>query len=157
MRLSLKTKLTALVTVVVLLVVVATSTVYISHLTRQALVEVQSKGEYVASEVSHQASAALSGSRMPVGQNPHDLQALRSFVRAYLSSDPGMKSQLESAVGYSPIIEYVAITDTNLGILVHSNPEEIGHHLSPAPRLFPTRQRGHLAPTQNRLRPSARL
>ena len=42
MRLSLKAKLTALITVLVLLVVVGTSTVYISNLTRQALLEVQS-------------------------------------------------------------------------------------------------------------------
>ena len=37
MRLSLKAKLTALITLLVLLVVVVTSTVYISNLTRQAL------------------------------------------------------------------------------------------------------------------------
>ena len=81
MRLSLKAKLTALITLLVLLVVVVTSTVYISNLTRQALLEVQTKGEYVASEVSHQAGAALAGSHMPEGENPQDFQALRSFVQ----------------------------------------------------------------------------
>ncbi len=70
MRLSLKAKLTALITLLVLLVVVVTSTVYISNLTRQALLEVQSKGEYVANEVSHQAGAALAGSHMPEGEKP---------------------------------------------------------------------------------------
>jgi hypothetical protein len=69
MRLSLKAKLTALITVLVLLVVMAISTVYISNLTRQALLDVQSKGEYVAYEVSHQAGAAMAGSRMPEGKN----------------------------------------------------------------------------------------
>ena len=134
MRLSLKTKLTALITLLVLLVVVVTSTVYISNLTRQALLEVQSQGDIVASEVSHQAGAAMPGCRMPEGENPQDLQALRSFVQTCLSSDPGLKPLMESALAYSPVVDYVAITDTNLAILVHSNPEEIGHHLTPAPR-----------------------
>jgi signal transduction histidine kinase/HAMP domain-containing protein len=133
MRLSLKAKLTALITVLVLLMVVVTSMVYISNLTRQALQEVQSKGEYVANEVYHQAGAALAGSRMPEGENPQDFQSLRSFVQTRLSSDPGLASLMESAVGYSPVVDYVAITDTNLAALVHSNPEEIGHHLTPAP------------------------
>jgi HAMP domain-containing protein len=133
MRLSLKAKLTALITLLVLLVVVVTSTVYISNLTRQALLEVQSKGEYVAYEVSHHASAALAGSYMPEGQNPQDLQALRSLVQTHLASDLGLKSTMESAVGYLPVVDYVAITDTNLVALVHSDSEEVGHHLTPAP------------------------
>src|SRR5271157_1219354 len=134
MRLSLKAKLTALITGLVLLVVVVTSTVYISNLTRQALLEVQSKGEYVASEVYHQAGTVLAQSRMPEGADPHDFQALRSFVQTRLSSDPGLASLMESAVGYSPVVDYVAITDMNYAVLVHSNPEEVGHHLGPAPR-----------------------
>jgi signal transduction histidine kinase/HAMP domain-containing protein len=133
MRLSLKAKLTGLITGLVLLVVVVTSTVYISNLTRQALLEVQRKGEYVADEVSHQAGTVLAGCRMPQGENPQDLQALRGFVQTCLSSDPGLASLMESPIGYLPVVEYVAITDTNLAILVHSNPEEMGHLLTPAP------------------------
>jgi signal transduction histidine kinase len=131
MRLSLKAKLTALITALVLLVVVVTSTVYISNLTRQALLDVQSKGEYVAYEVSHQAAAALAGSRMPEGENPQDLQALRNVVQRQLNSDPGLNSLMESAVGYLPVVDYVAITDTNLDVLAHSDSEEVGHQLIP--------------------------
>ncbi len=133
MRLSLKAKLTALITVLVLLVVLVTSTVYISNLTRQALREVQTKGEYVASEVSLQASAALAGTHMPEGQSPQDFQALRSFVQEQFNSYPGLNSQIESAVAYSPVVDYVAITDTNLSVLVHSDSQEIGSHLMPPP------------------------
>ena len=139
MRLSLKAKLTALITLLVLLVVVVTSTVYISDLTRQALLEVQSKGEYVANEVSHQAATALVGSHMPGGENPQDLQALRTFVQTCLSSDPGLKSLMESAVGYLPVVDYVAITDTNLVVLVHSNPDEVGQPSYSRRRAIPTR------------------
>ena len=133
MRLSLKAKLTALMTGLVLLVVVITSTVYISNLTRQALREVQSKGEYVASEVYSQAHAALAGSRMPEGESPQDPRALRDFVQTRLAADAGVQSQIESAVGYSPVVDYVTITDTRLVAMVHSNPEKIGHRLSPVP------------------------
>ena len=131
---SLKAKLTALITLLVLLVVVVTSTVYISDLTRQALLEVQTKGEYVANEVSHQAGAALAGSHMPEGENPQDTRALRSFVQSHLSTDLGLKSQMESAMAYSLFVDYVAITDTNLVALVHSGSEEVGHRLTPVPR-----------------------
>src|SRR5208282_2554325 len=126
MRLSLKAKLTALITLLVLLVVVVTATVSIENLTRQALQDVQSKGEYVANEVYHQAGMALAGSRMPEGQDPQDFQALRNFVQSRLSSDPGLNSAMESAVAYSPVVDYVAITDRNLFVLVHSNAEEVG-------------------------------
>jgi len=144
MRLSLKAKLTALITGLVLLVVVATSTVYISNLTRQALREVLTKGDYVASEVSHQAGAALVGCHMAQGESPQDLEALRGFVRTCLSSDPGLASLMESAVGYLAAVDYVAITDTNLTVLVHSNPEEFGRHLIPAPRYSQLMQAGML-------------
>ncbi len=144
MRLSLKAKLTALITVLVLLVVVVTSTVYISDLTRQALLDVQSKGEYVVDEVYHQAGAVLAESHMPEGENPQDLPALSNFVQTRLSSDPGLKSLMESAVGYMRSIDYVAITDTNLVTLVHSNPDEVNHPLTPAPRYSQLVQAGLL-------------
>ena len=98
MRLSLKAKLTALITALVLLVVVVTSTVYISNLTRQALLEVQAKGEYVESEVYHQAHAVLAESRMPEGQDPQDFQSLRSFIQLRLSSDAGLASLMIALV-----------------------------------------------------------
>jgi signal transduction histidine kinase len=133
MRLSLKPKLTALITLLVLLVVVVTSTVYISNLTRHTLQEVQSKGEYVANEVYHQAGTVLAQSRMPAGENPEDFQALHYLVQERLSSDPGFTSLIESAVGYSATLYYVTITDTLGVILVHNDPSKIGYPLVPAP------------------------
>src|ERR1035441_5164615 len=144
MRLSLKAKLTGLVTGLVLVVVVVISAVYISNLTRQALREVQSKGEYVASEVYHQASTILAQSRMPAGSHPDDFDALRRFVQERLSSDAGLASLMESAVGYSPTLYYVTITDTALVILVHNDPGKVGYPLLPAPRYTQLLQAGPL-------------
>jgi hypothetical protein len=132
MGLSLKIKLTALITVLVLLMVLATSTLYLSHLARQALSEVESRGEYVANEIYHQASALLSQARMPAGSNPSDFQALSGFVQARLAADAGLTSLLESAIGYSPSIYYAAITDTRHQVMVHNDPGEIGQVMAPA-------------------------
>ena len=132
MGLSLKIKLTALITLLVLLMVLATSTLYLSHLTRQALSEVESRGEYVANGIYHQASTLLSQARMPAGSNPSDFQALRGFVQARLAADAGLTSLLESAIGYSPSIYYAAITDTRHQVMVHNDPGEIGQVMAPA-------------------------
>ncbi len=132
MRLSLKAKLTILISLLVLVVVAVTSTVYVAHLTQQAVQEGQHQGEDVAHEVYGQAYTALKGSYMPEGENPLDLQALRNVVQARLASDPGVKSGMETAVAYYPV-DYVAITDASLRSLVHSDPEKVGVHLTPAP------------------------
>ncbi len=133
MRLRLKAKLTALITLLVLLVVVVTSTFYISNLSHQALLEIQIKAEHVADEVYHQAYTALKGSHMPEGENPQNLSALRTVVQSRLESDPGLNTSMESAVGGNFLfVDYVAITDTNLAVLV-SYPAEATKPLAPAP------------------------
>jgi signal transduction histidine kinase len=133
MGLSLKIKLTALITFLVLLVVLATSTLYLSHLTRQTLDEVESRGEYAANEIYHQASTLLSQARMPAGSDPSDFQALRGFVQVKFAGDAGLTSLLESAVGYSPSIYYAAITDTRNQVMVHNDSTRIGQVMAPAP------------------------
>lgn len=144
MRLSLKAKLTALTSLLVLLVVVVTSTVYIANLTRQALLQVQSKGQYLATEVYYLARAALHGTRMPEGQSPHDFEEVRSVVQARLASDPELASQMETAVANLPFVDYIVITETNLTVMVASNSEEIGHHFAPAPDYAQLMQTGML-------------
>jgi signal transduction histidine kinase len=132
MRLGLKAKLTGLISLLVLLVVLATSTLYLSSLTQQALTEVESRGQYVASEIYHQARSVLAQAHMPGGAAPNDPEALRRFVQATLAADRGFTSLIESAVGYSPTIYYVTITDTERRVLVHNDPSEIGRRFEPA-------------------------
>jgi len=132
MRVSLKAKLTGLIAFLVLLVVLATSTLYLSSLSGQALGEVESKAQYLANEIYHQASAVLAQSRMPSTKSPADSEELRRFVQSTLVSDPGLNSMMESAVGYSPTIYYVCITDERLEVLIHDDPGEIGRRFIPA-------------------------
>ena len=133
MRLSLKAKLTALISVLVLLVVLAASALYVSSLTRQALSEVESKGQYVANEIYHQARHALAGARLPADIDPNDPEAVRIFVQSRLAADRGLASVMESAVGYSTTIYYVAITSPEHRVAVHSDPEAVGKTFSRHP------------------------
>jgi signal transduction histidine kinase len=127
MKISLKAKLTALVSFLVLLVVLATSTLFVSSYCKLTISGVGSRGDYVANEVYAQARAALAGSRMPAGAN------LRDFVQKKLAGDKGLASLLQSAVTYQPTIDYVTITDTENRVMVHNDPGEIGQQLSGAP------------------------
>jgi len=133
MRVSLKAKLTALVAFLVLVVVLATAAIYLSIFTRQALTEIGAKGDYVAQEVYNRARAVLAKTRMPAGEDPQDFQKLRRFVGLKLSSDAGLASLMESAIGYLPSVYYVTITDSQREILIHTNPAEIGRSFVPAP------------------------
>ena len=134
MRLSLKAKLTALISFLVWTVVLAISTLYLSSLTRQALAEVEGRGQYVANEVYHQARTLLAEGRMPPGSDPSDPVELRRFVQSTLAGDRGLKSLIESAIGYAPTIYYVTITDSTQVVMVHNDPDEIGRVFVPAPR-----------------------
>jgi signal transduction histidine kinase/HAMP domain-containing protein len=135
MRLSLKAKLTGLVAFLVLLVVLATSTVYVSNLTRQALAEVESLSQYVANQTYLQARTVLAQSRLPAGTLPSDLPEVRRFIQSRLAGDAGLGSLMESAVVYYPALYYVSITDSGRKVLAHNDPGEIGSSLAPAPPL----------------------
>ena len=126
MRVSLKSKLTALISFLVLVVVLATGTAYLGALTRQALDEVKSKGEFVAKGIFQQARTALAGARLPVGLDPNNPEDLRRFIGEKLAEDTGVSTALQSAVGYLPIIDYVAITDTGQVVMAASDQAQIG-------------------------------
>ena len=134
MRLSLKAKLTALISLLVLAVALAASTLYLSTVTRQALADVESRGEYVARATYNQARDALAQARLPAEINPSDPEAVRIFVQSTLASDRGLATAIESAVGYSPTIYYVAITDIEGRVAVHTDPEQVRRPYQPAPR-----------------------
>ena len=134
MRLSLKAKLTALISLLVLAVALAASTLYVSTLTHQALADAESRGEYVASATYNQARDALAQARLPAEIDPNDPEAVRIFVQSTLALDRGLATAMESAVGYSPTIYYVAITDIEGRVAVHTDPEQVRRPYQPAER-----------------------
>jgi PAS domain S-box-containing protein len=132
MKVSLKSKLTALISFLVLLVVLATSSLYLSSLTHQTLDEVGSRGKNIAEVTYHQARSVLAQTHIPAGVDPNNPQQIQSVVQKTLSEDAGLNSLIEAEVGYSPTIYYVAITDGPGNIIVHSDPDQVGHRLGPA-------------------------
>jgi PAS domain S-box-containing protein len=52
-----------------------------------------------------------------------------------LRADTALRNQIDALVGYSPIILYVAVTDTEGVALVHSNPDSEGRPLRPVESL----------------------
>src|SRR5512142_2574809 len=131
MKVSLKSKLTALISILVLLVVVAISGIYIGSLTRQALEEVRSRGKFVADEVYHLARTVLAETHIPPGIDPNNPSQIQDLVKKTLADDSKLNSLIAATVGYSPTIYYVAITDASGKIIVHSDPSEIGQTLAP--------------------------
>ena len=132
MKVSLKGKLTALISILVLLVVLATSSLYISSLTRQTLEEVRGRGKNVAEVTYHQARSILAQTRIPAGVDPNNSQQIQSVVQKTLAGDPGLNSLIEAEVGYSPTIYYVAVVDATRTVIVHSDPDQVGQKLAPA-------------------------
>jgi PAS domain S-box-containing protein len=132
MKVSLKSKLTALISFLVLLVVLAIASLYLSSLTRQTLEGVQDRGEFVAKQTYQQARTALTEASIPPGFDPSNSREVHRFVQRTLAANPGLTSLIESAVGYSPTIYYVAITDEAGEVMVHSDPDAIGKRLPPA-------------------------
>lgn len=133
MRLSLKAKLTALIGLLVLVVVLAISALYLFIITHEALAAVGRRGSFVADEVYHQTQTVLAQSYLPAGVLPSDTPAVLQFVRARLAEDPNLNSTIESAVGNSPTIYYIAITDPKGIILAHNDPTQVGKQFAPAP------------------------
>lgn len=134
MRLSLKTKLTALISLIILILALGASTFYVSAISHQTLEDVEGRGEYVANATYNQAREALASARLPAEISPSDPEAVRIFVQSTLASDRGLATAMESAVGYSPTIYYVTITDIEKRVAVHTDPDELHRPYKPAPR-----------------------
>jgi signal transduction histidine kinase len=132
MKLSLKAKLTALISLLVLFVVVAISSLYCLGLVRHTLVDVANRAGDLTRQVYSQCRDAISRTRMPVGMDPADPEQLRKFAKETLNGDPTLVSSIQSANTYSQSFEYVSITDSDRSVILHSDPAQVGSDLPPA-------------------------
>lgn len=133
MRLSLKAKLTALISLLVLVVVVATSALYCSALFRYTLYDVSSRADDVTKLVFEQARDALAAARVPPGTDLRDPEQVRGFLRTALNHDSRLLSALQATNTFSQSLEYVTITDGSDHIILQSTAGEAGQKFSPAP------------------------
>jgi PAS domain S-box-containing protein len=122
MRLSLKTKFTLATSVLVLAVVTGVSALYIARLTRQVLRQAEDRARFVAQQVYDACNQALKDAAQrgdsPASPSPADL---RGYVRKAFDNSSMLNSLIESALGYSPTIYEITISDNDGIVLVSSD------------------------------------
>lgn len=119
MRLSLKTKQVAGVTIIVGLALVVVNALYLARIARISLEESQSRGELLARTVYQAATEAA----FP-----------QASVEA-LQQSASVRVLVEAGMAFSENVTYVAITDAEGRAIVHSSPVLVGEPLPPAEEL----------------------
>jgi PAS domain S-box-containing protein len=127
MRLSLKTKFTLATSLLVLAVVAVVSGLYLGRLTSQVLRQADDRARFVAQQVFLACQNALAEAsetgHSPRSTRPEDIL---EYVRQTLYNSSPLNSLIESAVGYSPTIYEITITDNNGTVLVSSDASKRG-------------------------------
>ncbi len=131
MQLRLRTKLTLVMTGLVLLVVTVLSAVFVARLTGQVLRQANDRAHFVAKQTFLQAKHALSdaaaqGARPATGS----AEDIHDYVRHSFEVHPGLHSILDSSVGYSPSIYEVTIADHEGLTLISSDASLPGRYIS---------------------------
>src|SRR5258708_31283589 len=137
MQLRLRTKLTLVMTGLVLLVVAVLSVVFVAQLVEQALLEIDKRTTDVAQQVFEQARRALtdaaeSGLR-PASDDP---QEIHDYVRHAFEVSENLHAQLKATKGIRPIYE-LSITDYDGTVLVSTHESLQGKFLAPRPPISP--------------------
>jgi PAS domain S-box-containing protein len=134
MRLSLKTKFTLATSLLVLAVVTVVSTLYIARLTRQTLRQADDRARFVAEQVflacKNSLTDAAARGDTPASDSAADL---RVYVQRALDESNTLNSVMESAVGYSPTIYEISISDRDGIVLVSSDAALRGEKIAQRP------------------------
>src|SRR5580704_1817395 len=134
MRLSLKTKFTLAISLLVLAVVAVVSGVYLGQLSKQVLRQSEDRAALVAKQVYFACRSALLDAAEH-GETPASPSAadLRRYVQRALDDSSALNSLLESALGYTTTIYVVTITDQDGIVLISSDAGLRGQKLATRP------------------------
>jgi signal transduction histidine kinase len=131
MPLSLKTKFTVATSLVVLGVVTAVSWLFLTRLSRQVIRQADDRAHYVALEVFGACQQALQEAaergEAPASAGPEDE---REYVRRALDNSSTLNFVEESALGYSPIIYEITVSDRSGLVLESSDPTLRGRSIT---------------------------
>ena len=128
MRLSLKTKFTLATSLLVLAVVAVVSGLYLGRLTSQVLRQADDRARFVAQQVFLACQNALAdacGTRRRA-RVPRSPKTFASTFSTTLDNSSTLNSLIESAVGYSPTIYEITISDSDGTVLVSSDASKRG-------------------------------
>ena len=144
MQLRLRTKLTLVMTGLVLLVVAVLSVVFVAQLVEQALLEIDKRTTDVARQVFDQANRALvDAAESGLHLKSDDPQDVRDYVRRAFEMSDNLIAQLKATKGIRLIYE-VSITDHEGIVLVSSDESLRGKFLARRPPIAQLTQRGYL-------------
>jgi PAS domain S-box-containing protein len=134
MRLSLKTKFTLAISLLVLAVVAVVSGLYLGQLTKQVLRQSEDRASLVARQVFFACRSALLDAAER-GDAPASPSAgdLRQYVQRALDNSSALNSLLESALGYTATIYEITIADQNGIVLISSDAGLRGQKLATRP------------------------
>jgi len=113
---SIKSRQVAGVTTLVVFIVAVLSTYHLATLARLSMQEAAASGELLKQSIYQRAREVV-----PAAKDPY--LALRQ--------DGGIRSLLDSSIGYSPNVTYAAITDRNGVAVAHSSTSQEGKPLPP--------------------------
>src|SRR5277367_4275857 len=134
MRLSLKTKFTLAISLLVLAVVAVVSGLYLGQLTKQVLRHSEDRASFVAQQVYLACQSALADAAergdAPASTSPDDL---RDYVHRALDSSSTLNSLMESAVGYSKAIYEITVSDRVNVVLISSDSGQRGQKAAARP------------------------
>jgi PAS domain S-box-containing protein len=144
MQLRLRTKLTLVMTGLVLLVVAVLSVVFVAQLVEQALLEIDKRTTDVTQQVFEQAQRALTDAAetglRPASDDPQDIH---DYVRRAFEMSDNLHAQLKATKGIRLIYE-ASITDHE-GIVLASSDESLqGKFLARRAPISQLTQRGYL-------------
>ena len=144
MQLRLRTKLTLVMTSLVLLVVAVLSGVFLDQLLQQVLEEMNEHSVALAKQALIQAQSALNDARdrgqRPFSSNPEDIH---DYVRHSFEINEGLLAQLKAAKDYPPLLE-LSVVDTDGIVLISSDKSLPGKFEVRRPPLSQLVQRGFL-------------
>ena len=134
MRLSLKTKFTLATSLLVLAVVTVVSGLYLGRLTSQVLRQADDRARFVAQQVFLACQNALAEGA-ETGHSPRSMRPedVLEYVRETLDNSSPLNSLIESAVGYSPTIYEITISDKGGTVLVSSDASKRGQKVPNRP------------------------
>ena len=122
MRLRLRTKITLLITVLVLAVVGINAWLYVEKLTQQVIQQVEASAVEVQTQIYTQVNNALrDAERAGAGPKSNELDDLREYFRNALETSAALTSIIDAGVS-SPTIYEVSIVDGDGVALVSSDP-----------------------------------
>lgn len=145
MQLRLRTKLTLIMTGLVLLVVAVLSAVFVAQLFEQVLLQTDKRAGEIANQVFEQAKRALTEAAAR-GLRPasSDANDINEYVQKAFTSSEGLRAQLKAAKLDTTTVYEVSITNNNGKVLISTDESLFGKYLARRKNISQLTQRGYL-------------